>query len=345
MNKEELNKIYQLLDTMVDKLKKELISGAEYKPSYTPGSFWDRLKRFWSNAIIGSNDTQNNPYAYKNKFGALGEKSPVEEKKENKIISLQQYRFLKEQYDLLECQIITLNENLDLNTDNIKNLKLFRIIDNWTSVFKKEIEKLFTNSEPEASVAAPTPPAAVQAKDDASASSNLSPMPGNPRRTQNLSAAVEDEAEAEPPTSAKPPPQDEDADVIRHLKSVRNSGKKLAEIWNEEKGWIGLGYVIEENNWVLSDAVANPDKKDKKLQNYVRFNKVKNIIDDTYDEGDMLSVLQDLHEKLKILGEDNKQKLRYMNFESWLSLFKDKLLGKIKDSYISGLGQLDDYGS
>lgn len=336
MNREEINKIHQLVDKMVDDLKKELMSGAEYKPSYTPGSFWNRLKRFWSNVIYGPNDERNR-YLYKNKFGALGEKdeplavSQSQPAKEH-ILSLHQYRFLKEQSDSLEKSLLSINENTD--SDNIKNLKLFRIIDNWASKFKNEIEKMLVR-EP-----AVEPTASVASNIDASSGARLEPMPKDPRSQQSADDVRSRDAipYSVTPAASAVAGSTEDLRIFKHLANVRKSKKKPTEIWNSSAGWVGLGYTIENGNWILSD--GSEEGSQNKLK---RLNKVRRLIDDSYDEDDVLSVLQNLHKRLNSLSDEQKQKLKHMNFETWLKLLNDELIEKLNDYYISGLGQLSDY--
>lgn len=212
MNQEYLNNINQLIDKMVGELKKELISGSQYKPRYTPGSFWDRIKRFWSNAIIGPNDTTNNKYAYQNKFGSLGETEPEEKPKKENRLSLHQYKFLSEQYDILEKKIVYLNENVE--NDNIKNIKLFRIIDSWAVKFKDEIKKLLMTTS--SSIIEPE-------ENQENPSSNLRPM-SDPRK-------------ADPPPPPPPPgarQENQDEWILSYLDGGSFGKRKT---WDSESGF------------------------------------------------------------------------------------------------------------
>jgi hypothetical protein len=146
MEKLELDKITKLVDDFVAQLKKDLLA-VEYKPTKTgvlPG-VWDRMKNWWYNSVLkkGGNDT-NNPYVYKNKFGALGHEEDA--KKESRRLSLSQYSFIKEQYNKLELELSVLNEDLETESENLKKLKLFRIIDSWASKFKQAIINQFSGS-------------------------------------------------------------------------------------------------------------------------------------------------------------------------------------------------------
>jgi len=155
MEKVELDKLTKLVDDFVTQLKKDLLV-VRYKPAQTGvlPRVWDRMKNWWHNTVMGGNNPDN-PYVYKNKFGALGHEDDV--KKESNRLTLSQYNFIKEQYNKLESELSVLNEDLETESENLKNLKLFRIIDSWADKFKKEIIKQFSgaaegNAESEESV-------------------------------------------------------------------------------------------------------------------------------------------------------------------------------------------------
>jgi hypothetical protein len=142
MEKVELDKLTKLIDDFVTQLKKDLIV-VQYKPAKTgilPG-VWDRMKNWWHNTVMGGNNPDN-PYVYKNKFGALGREDDT--KKESRRLTLSQYNFIKEQYNKLEYNLSVINEDLETESENLKKLKLFRIIDDWASKFKQEVIRQFS---------------------------------------------------------------------------------------------------------------------------------------------------------------------------------------------------------
>ena len=144
MEKVELDKLTKLVDDFVTQLKKDLLV-VQYKPTTTgvlPG-IWNRMKNWWHNTVMGGNNPDN-PYVYKNKFGALGHE--YDTKKESTRLSLFQYNFIKEQYNKLESDLSVLNEDIETESENLKKLKLWRIIDSWASKFKQEIIKQFSSS-------------------------------------------------------------------------------------------------------------------------------------------------------------------------------------------------------
>jgi hypothetical protein len=177
MEKVELDKLTKIVDDFVTQLKKDLLA-VEYKPTagVLPG-VWDRMKNWWYNSVLkkGGNDT-NNPYVYKNKFGALGHEDDT--KKESSRLTLSQYNFIKEQYNKLESDISVLNEDLDAESENLKKLKLWKIIDGWATKFKQEIINQFSGAEAEAT---PAPKASADggaASSDAAA--DTAPMEAPP---------------------------------------------------------------------------------------------------------------------------------------------------------------------
>jgi hypothetical protein len=144
MEKVELDKLTKLVDDFVVQLKKDLLV-VQYKPTTTgvlPG-VWNRMKNWWHNTVMGGNNPDN-PYVYKNKFGALGREDDT--KKESTRLSLSQYNFIKEQYNKLELDLSVLNEDIETESENLKKLKLWRIIDSWASKFKQAIIKQFSSS-------------------------------------------------------------------------------------------------------------------------------------------------------------------------------------------------------
>ena len=144
MEKVELDKLTKLVDDFITQLKKDLLV-VQYKPTTTgvlPG-VWNRMKNWWHNTVMGGNNPDN-PYVYKNKFGALGHEDDT--KKESRRLTLSQYNFIKEQYNKLESDLSVLNEDLETESENLKKLKLFRIIDSWAGKFKQAIINQFSGS-------------------------------------------------------------------------------------------------------------------------------------------------------------------------------------------------------
>jgi hypothetical protein len=139
MEKIELDNILKLVDEFIASLKKELLSVEVPSRGILPG-VWDKMKSWWYNLTKkkGPNDLEN-PYVYKNKFGALGQTQ------ESKRLSLSQYSFIKEQYTDLENNLNILSEETTEDSENIKKLKLFKIIDSWADRFKKAIISQFND--------------------------------------------------------------------------------------------------------------------------------------------------------------------------------------------------------
>jgi len=212
MEKVELDKLTKIVDDFVTQLKKDLLA-VEYKPTTTgvlPG-VWDRMKNWWYNSVLkkGGNDT-NNPYVYKNKFGALGGNED-DTKKESIRLTLSQYNFIKEQYNKLESDLSVLNEDLETESENLKKLKLFRIIDGWAGKFKQEIIKQFSGSTSLAD------PVEKEKLDDEEKRTN----------TQQPISSI-------PTASAKMPNTDQSKTEERRS---RGAPKGLRIYWKKDEGW------------------------------------------------------------------------------------------------------------
>lgn len=155
MEKAEVDKLVKLVDEFVASLKKELLAIEVPSKGIFPG-MWDKMKNWWYSITKGKNNPEN-PYMYQHKFGALGQQ-------ESKRLSLSQYKFVRECYEDLENSLNILTEETAGDSENIKKLKLFKIIDSWAERFKKAILKQFNvtgdiESEPTASqpvVSSPT---------------------------------------------------------------------------------------------------------------------------------------------------------------------------------------------
>lgn len=137
MEKEELDGLIKLVDEFVDYLKKELLS-VQVPAKGAFSKIWDKMKNWWQNITKkgGPNDPKN-PYLYQNKFGALGQTQ------ESRRLSLSQYKFIRECYEDLESSVTLLSEETTQDSENIKKLKLFQIIDSWADRFKKAIIRQF----------------------------------------------------------------------------------------------------------------------------------------------------------------------------------------------------------
>lgn len=157
MEKSEVDELLKLVDEFIAILKKDLLSIQVPAKGFLPG-VWDKMKNWWHNFTKkqGANDPEN-PYVFRNKFGALGvPKSEIKQTKaskdfkdgtgvwtvgnESKRMSLSQYKFIREQYENLEKDLSILSEETIEDSENIKKLKLFKIIDDWANKFKKAIE-------------------------------------------------------------------------------------------------------------------------------------------------------------------------------------------------------------
>jgi|688.fasta_scaffold20833_3 hypothetical protein len=133
MEKSELSSLISLVDEFVKLLKKELLS---VEAPMSRG-IWDKMKNWWYN-LTKKNDPKN-PYFYKNKFGALGHPEETDLAIESKRLSLEEYKFIRDCYEDLESSLEVLSEETVNDSENIKNLKLFKIIDSWANRFKKAI--------------------------------------------------------------------------------------------------------------------------------------------------------------------------------------------------------------
>jgi hypothetical protein len=212
MEKVELDKLTKLVDDFVVQLKKDLLV-VQYKPTTTgvlPG-VWNRMKNWWHNTVMGGNNPDN-PYVYKNKFGALGREDDT--KKESTRLSLSQYNFIKEQYNKLELDLSVLNEDIETESENLKKLKLWRIIDSWASKFKQAIIKQFSSSG--SSVDAGNEEEADS--DEENVSRNMETIPtGSPTSVDNRSTSQGN--------SSNPVPR------------TRGAPKKPRIYWNKDEGW------------------------------------------------------------------------------------------------------------
>lgn len=139
------------IDELITDLKNKFLSLANAKPVGTGPDgkvgIWDNVKSWWSKLRYG-------------KFGNLGqvESEPKKEEPKTECIqfSLQEYRVLKNSCDELSAAIGKNQESLnEEESENIKNLKLFRIIDGWGNKFKQVILDLVYPQTPEPPVVSP----------------------------------------------------------------------------------------------------------------------------------------------------------------------------------------------
>jgi hypothetical protein len=159
MDKKEIS---DNIDRLISDLKKNLINAP-----FNQRTFFDKVKNWWQN-ITKKADNPSNPYYYQNKFGSLGapsnqipsnqipggkeneenEKDKEDNKEEFEIgysrneskLTLKEYLFLNENVEVLTNSISSVL--IKENSNNIQNLEIFRIIDDWSVRFKKEIFKL-----------------------------------------------------------------------------------------------------------------------------------------------------------------------------------------------------------
>ena len=135
MTKEQILKhLENQIDFFVYELKRSIVNSAI--TGRQDATIWDKFKGFMQNLYYGKANQQN-PNFSKNLLGhGLGK-----ETNENKIISLQQYRFLKEWHNNLESSIKPINENYSTPEipTYLKNTQLNKIIDAWGEKFKRAI--------------------------------------------------------------------------------------------------------------------------------------------------------------------------------------------------------------
>ena len=128
------------IDKLITDLKNKFLAVANAKPVGTGPDgkvgIWDNVKSWWGKLRYG-------------KFGNLGQ---VESEPKTECIqfSLQEYRILKNSCDELVAAMGKNQESLnEEESENIKNLKLFRIIDGWGNKFKQVILDLVYPHTPE----------------------------------------------------------------------------------------------------------------------------------------------------------------------------------------------------
>lgn len=150
LNAESMSKIDQSVDYLVSILKKQIISGDGFQKR----GLWDRFKNFVSNAWHGRYN-QKNPYYFINTLGdfagsskkdpiasapKVGASAPKVESFNPKTLTLQEYMEIKSLFDKLEENINSINE-----ADGTDNLRIMRLIDDWSKTLKITLKKLFSN--------------------------------------------------------------------------------------------------------------------------------------------------------------------------------------------------------
>ena len=150
LNAESMSKIDQSVDYLVSILKKQIISGDGFQKR----GLWDRFKNFAANAWHGRYN-QKNPYYFINTLGdfagsskkdpitsapKVGASAPKVESFNPKTLTLQEYMEIKSLFDKLEENINSINE-----ADGTDNLRIMRLIDDWSKTLKVTLKKLFSN--------------------------------------------------------------------------------------------------------------------------------------------------------------------------------------------------------
>ena len=130
------------IDELIADLKRRFLDLSKEGPIGTGPDgkvgVWDRVKNWWNKLRYGKfgNLAQAQPDPNAEKAVANTEKP----KSECIKFSLQEYRVLKDSCDQLNLVIEKNQESLnEEESDNLKNLKLFRIIDDWGNKFKQVI--------------------------------------------------------------------------------------------------------------------------------------------------------------------------------------------------------------
>ena len=150
LNAESMSKIDQSVDYLVSILKKQIISGDGFQKR----GLWDRFKNFAANAWHGRYN-QKNPYYFINTLGdfagsskkdpissapKVGASAPKVESFNPRTLTLQEYMEIKSLFDKLEENINSINE-----ADGTDNLRIMRLIDDWSKTLKITLKKLFSN--------------------------------------------------------------------------------------------------------------------------------------------------------------------------------------------------------
>jgi len=143
MNNAEINaKIDTTIDSMLSVLKRQLLS---------PGGFerrgvWDRFKNWMSNLWHGRYG-QKNPYYFINTLGDFAGSASQTPKKEcftPSVFTLHEYTVIKKIFDQLEESLDTFSE---ADMSGVENLKLMRILDDWSKQLKVALKNLMADHE------------------------------------------------------------------------------------------------------------------------------------------------------------------------------------------------------
>jgi len=262
MEKSELSSIVSLVDEFVKLLKKELLS---VEAPISRG-IWDKMKNWWHN-LTKKNDPKN-PYFYKNKFGALGYPEEKEEPDlaiESKRLSLEEYKFIRDCYEDLESSLEVLSEETVSDSENIKKLKLFKIIDSWASRFKKAIiGKFIVSTKSEQPKEIPQPE--IKAKEEPKLKTtniSASSSPG-----ERMDVGAKSDLNIRPDVSAIRSKQElksmEEIPATKpELKKIASTNKEEEEEEHLGSGRAGSGLTIQwyENRFVVIKSVDGKKRK------------------------------------------------------------------------------------
>lgn len=126
------NGLNDLIEKSIADLKQRLlVKGVK------AGGVMNTLKRWWSNFWYGSTGTKN-PYYYHNVLGpSLGAPSNIDVKRESFSLTLEEFKFLQEQSNLLEANLVS--------AQTPENTRLFSIINDWEKNFKLALNKFLTS--------------------------------------------------------------------------------------------------------------------------------------------------------------------------------------------------------
>lgn len=142
INNAEINaKIDTTVDSMMTMLKKQLLSS-----NFEKRGVWDRFKNWMSNLWHGRYG-QKNPYYFINTLGDFAGapgKIPKKECFTPSVFTLHEYTVIKNIFDQLEESLETFNE---ADMSGVENLRLMRILDDWSKQLKIALKNLMSDHE------------------------------------------------------------------------------------------------------------------------------------------------------------------------------------------------------
>jgi len=137
------------IDELIKELKNKFLASAAPVASSPDGKVgvWDHVKNWWNKFRYGKfgnlAQVEQDPEAKKDTS-----KAADEPKSECYQFSFQEYRAIKDSCDILETIIEKNQDSLnEEESENLKNLRLFRIIDDWGKKFKQVILDLVYSAE------------------------------------------------------------------------------------------------------------------------------------------------------------------------------------------------------